>query len=146
LFLFLFSLINASLEELDDSNEKQNNPISNSNANSNQDEDCDSLEKNQEKKKLTDRFSSIKNLFKKKDTMKKPTNKNLKINFNKYLVNSESFANNIKDHEEENHFIDQRSILYSPLINNFFIKRLNEVGKGISSEIRVYSQLPFFDK
>lgn len=52
-------------------------------------------------KNSSNKYSSIKNDLKSNTTLKN-SNRNLKINFNKYLVNTKSFADDIKTHQEEN--------------------------------------------
>ena len=111
-----YRLISVSMEELNDENENNEIPLANDNEGTNENIH-DFCEKNtiydegEKRNKIVSRFSSLKDIFQKNNSSKNIYTKKLKINFNKYLVNTESFANDIKDHEEENLFMNNKSIV-----------------------------------
>lgn len=111
------------MEDLNDINEEPDNPFANDNESITENvqypSEKDSINnKKDNKKKFINRLSSIKDIFKGKISLKNnPNNNKLKINFNKYLVNTESFANNIKDHQEENLFVNNKSKINCIFIN-----------------------------
>jgi len=128
------------LEDINDANEQSgaedndcNNPFEGENTNAHQiiHDDCEiesiiiSNEKKQKalkNNKFINKIASIKDLFKGKSSLKNRNgNSKLKINFNKYLVNTETFANNIKSHQEENLFTvtDTDKSIFFIFIYNF---------------------------
>jgi hypothetical protein len=90
------------LEELNDTNDSLDASVAK--AEEIKKQDLQKQNKNEQTKEIHN------NIVNKQLSIKNPNKNKLKINFKKYLNHTESFVNNIKDHEEENQIINNKSI------------------------------------